>query len=348
MNFFYRATFGASRRRQGFTLVELLVVIAIIGVLVALLLPAVQAAREAARRTSCTNNLKQLGLSMQNYHSAFKQFPPGSLGRDDPNYSAPANRPRFTPFLIFLLPYMEEGNKFAIYDRKVDWDKQIPTVMAQLRSPLPTFQCPSGEPQIMSETTVPGSAGQTFQDAKGNYGVNWGQFLYRDQIANGAPIDNDGSRGDHRRAPFAPDFGASIGQISDGASNTLAMMEMIQTPSEVGGVDRRARIWNHEPGCYNVTTFNPPNASPQTASDPNEPDGRDWSVCVDRPELGAYCKPLSTGGVNQMQLAARSQHSGGVLSAMCDGSTQFVANEIDLLIWRGLSTRDGDEVVTLP
>jgi prepilin-type N-terminal cleavage/methylation domain-containing protein len=340
---------GLDDRTSGFTLVELLVVIAIIGVLVALLLPAVQAAREAARRSSCTNNLKQLGLALQNYHSAMGRFPPGSLGRDDPNYPAPAatNRPRFTPFLVFTLPYLEEGNKFAIYDDKLDWDRQLPAVMDQLRSPLPTYQCPSDEPRIMSETTAPGTGGQTFQDAKGNYGVNWGQFLYRDQIANGAPIDNSGAGGDRRRAPFAADYGASIGEISDGTSNTLAMMEMTQTPSEAGAVDRRARIWNHEPGCYNITTFNLPNATPQTAADATSPDGRDWSVCVDRPEIGAYCRPMGVGAVEQMQLGARSQHAGGVIAAMCDGSTQFVANDIDLQIWRGLSTRDGEEIVSL-
>ncbi|HMO84426.1 MAG TPA: DUF1559 domain-containing protein [Lacipirellulaceae bacterium] len=340
----------ARRAGSGFTLVELLVVIAIIGVLVALLLPAIQAAREAARRTQCANNLKQLGVALQNYHAAFGRFPPGSLGRDDPNYPAPVNvnRPRFTPFLLFTLPYLEEGNKFALYDRTRDWNQQEMSVMDQLRTPLPTYQCPTDERHVMQQTTVPGSLSQQFQDAKGNYGVNWGQFWYRDQIANGAPVDNTGLLGDHRRAPFGPDFGATIGQITDGTSNTLAMMEMIQTPSTEGAVDRRARIWNHEPGCYNITTFNAPNQAPQTAADQFSPDGRDWTVCVDRPELGAHCKNLSTGAVDQMQLASRSRHPGGVQVVMCDASTHFINEGIDLLVWRGLSTRDGEEAVQLP
>jgi prepilin-type N-terminal cleavage/methylation domain-containing protein len=333
---------------RGFTLVELLVVIAIIGVLVALLLPAIQAAREAARRSSCTNNLRQLGIALQNYHSANNKFPPGSLGRDDPNYGPGVTRPRFTPFLIFTLPYLEEGNKFAIYDQKVDWDKQALSVMEQLRLPLPTYQCPSDESRIMSETTAPGSGGAQFQDAKGSYGVNWGQFLYRDQMANGTPVDNSGALGDHRRSPFGPDFGASIGQISDGTSNTLAMMEMIQAPSEVGAVDRRARIWNHEPGCYNISTFNLPNSSAVSGAGSYEPDGRDWSVCVDSPELSIPCKSIGVSTVNDMQLAARSRHSGGVEVLMCDSSVHFVTDGIDLVIWRGLSSRDGEETIQLP
>jgi len=328
--------------------VELLVVIAIIGILVALLLPAIQVAREAARRSSCRNNLRQLGVAIHNYESSYKKLPPGSMGRDDPRYSPTRPRPPYKPFLYFTLPYLEEGNKFAIYDPKTDWNQQPVVVLEQLRSPLPTYQCPSDHTQIMEQTTVPGSVSQLFQDAKGNYGVNWGQFWYWDQIANGAPVDSTGAFGDHRRSPFASDFGAKFSQITDGTSNTLALMEIVQTPSSVGAVDRRARIWNHEPGCSNVTTFNPPNSMPFSAADQLSPDGRDWSVCVDTPDVGVPCKNVGVSAVDRMQLAARSRHPGGVHVLMCDSSVHFVADEIDLVVWRGLSTRDGGESVALP
>src|SRR5262245_12705852 len=101
--------------RRGFTLVELLVVIAIIGILIALLLPAVQAAREGGRRTSCTNNLRQLSLAVQNFHSARKHFPPGYLGNlNVAQLPPPENEDQFTGYIPFILPYMEGRN---IYER---------------------------------------------------------------------------------------------------------------------------------------------------------------------------------------------------------------------------------------
>jgi prepilin-type N-terminal cleavage/methylation domain-containing protein len=136
---------------RGFTLVELLVVIAIIGILIALLLPAVQAAREAARRTSCTNNLKQIGLAAQNYHSARKCFPPGHLSNLDlTQLPPPENQDQYTGYIPFLLPYMEGR---TIYERiepvvvNVDrraqgwWMFPGASTMAEVR--IPEVTCPT-------------------------------------------------------------------------------------------------------------------------------------------------------------------------------------------------------------
>src|SRR5207253_9703114 len=99
------------RRTTGFTLVELLVVIAIIGVLVALLLPAVQAAREAARRMQCSNNLKQIGIALHSHHDNMKVFPPGQI------HTTTSGEPYKTTWGIDLLPYLEQGNPDSRYDK---------------------------------------------------------------------------------------------------------------------------------------------------------------------------------------------------------------------------------------
>ncbi len=315
----------------GFTLVELLVVIAIIGILVALLLPAVQAAREAARRSSCSNNMKQLGLATLNYESTFKRLPPGNLGHRD-------SKPK-TPHLVNLLPFLEEGNKFALYNRDVDWNLQPLTVLEALRSALPTYQCPSDEGQVMLE--VDGTAATNsaaFNDHKGNYGVNWGQFAYLDQFDQGVVGENTNinSANDHRRAPYGMSWGARLGQITDGTSNTFNMLEMLQAPSEAGQVDRRARIWNHMPGCYQISTTNLPNADQGDATSP----------CVDRPDLDLPCRTVGTE--NNMYITSRSRHSGGVQAGMCDGSVRFVTEDVDTVAWKGASSIDGGEVTTLP
>jgi len=334
--------------RTAFTLVELLVVIAIIGVLVALLLPAIQAAREAARRSQCTNNMRQMGIALQNYHSANKKFPPGNLGHRNPN-NVPQPRTNntpgspgfipFTPHLIFMLPYLEEGARFNLYNRKIDWNKQPVSVLEQLSSPLPTYQCPSDEGQRM--LAVDGNDGtnsDAFDDHKGNYGVNWGSWEYLDQYDQSimpSATNNVNTLDDNRRAPFAVGWGAKISQITDGTSNTFAMMEMLQTPSEEGAVDRRGRIWNHVPGCYQITTFLQPNSQDQ-----------DISVCVDLKDINLPCKKSFTE--NLMRLGSRSRHPGGVLVVLCDGSAHLVNDSIEPLIWKSLSSIDGGEIAQLP
>lgn len=336
-------------RRCGFTLVELLVVIAIIGVLVALLLPAIQAAREAARRSQCTNNMRQLGIALQNYHSANKRFPPGDLGYRTPGdirINRPSNMspadPKFVPFtphIVFMMPFLEEGNRFNLYNRKADWDKQDLAILDSIGSPLPTYQCPTDEGQRM-EATLGGPAGSVnFKDHKGNYGVCWGSFAFLDQfdqsVYPGQTNQNAFTADDHYRAPFGTGWGARIGQISDGTSNTLAMLEMIQAPSEEGAVDRRARIWNHVSGTYQISTQLPPNSS-----------DRDRTICANRPELGLPC--TNSGVENTAFISSRSRHPGIVNVVMCDASVQSITDDIEPNLWKNLSTIDEGNVTTLP
>ncbi len=329
----------------GFTLVELLVVIAIIGVLIALLLPAVQAAREAARRSQCTNNMRQLGIALQNYHSANKKFPPGNQERTTqfPNVAK-------TPHVVFMLPYLEENTRFAIYDRKLDWNRQPVPVLEELRSPLPSYQCPSSEQYAMIQTSGDPTNSDDFNDSKGSYGVNWGMYRYdlqydfrvlgRDKAGDASTLPDM-----RQRAPFAQNFGAKLGQITDGSSHTLAMMEMLQAPSEGEGVDRRGRIWNHIRGCYQISTALTPNGT--TTLDGESVSVGDRTVCVNRPEIDLPCEnptdnPLLT------HIGSRSGHPGGVHATMCDASAHFVNDDIDQLLWMKLSSRDGSEVAQLP
>ncbi len=159
------------KRNRGFTLVELLAVIAIVGILVGLLLPAVQ----AARRMQCTNNLKQLGLSVLNHESAFKKFPIGTTGRSLPTGSYANANPRVA-FISRVLPYIEQGNIASIYDLTVNFNHAN---NAQARSQkLPFMQCPSDQTNDPWTGTL---------DYKGNCGVNWGRWSF---INQGGPATN--------------------------------------------------------------------------------------------------------------------------------------------------------------
>ncbi len=325
------------KQRNGFTLVELLVVIAIIGVLVALLLPAVQKARAAAQRISCTSSLRQIGLAILNYESANRKLPPG-LVRQPEGASGAGPDKLYHPFVVFTLPYLEEGAKFSLYDFNVSWNQQPVEVLRQLRSPLPTYSCPSDTQRFMLQTSGDSTNSAAFEDAKGNYGVNWGSLEYGDQYDDifftGTPAAPTAKK-DRRRAPFDENYGARIAQITDGTSKTFAMMEMIQAPSEPGGgVDRRGRIWNHISGTYQLTTRFGPNSAESNS---------DRGVCVSRPGEDLPC--LSSGVENRMYLTSRSRHDGGVNIVRCDNSTTFISNDIDLAVWKGQSTRNGKEVV---
>ncbi|QDU90807.1 Type II secretion system protein G precursor [Pirellulimonas nuda] len=334
----------ADIHQAGFTLVELLVVIAIIGILVALLLPAVQAAREAARRSQCTNNLKQLGIALHNYESSNKRLPPGNLGYDAKatTLTRLVDHPTevATAFVPFILPYLEESALFAQYDFKQSTQDQYAVANSPVGQKLAAFQCPSDESQNASACVA--GAGI---DWKGNYGINWGAWRQICQIPQAPSTDaphpdcnvgppNPLASATLRVAPFHLSFGARLAQVTDGTSKTLAMMEMNQPPGDTE-CDRRARIWCEKGGCGNITTFLSPNSSA-----PDEGNCREYEHAPCN-RLGANNQASNT----QSYTSSRSRHPGGVMALLCDASVQFVADDIDLPVWQALSTMNRGEVV---
>ena len=191
---------GGSRGRVGFTLVELLVVIAIIGILIGMLLPAVQSVRAAARRLSCANQIRQMGLALHNYESANQKFPPGQ------DFSS-----RGFGWSAFILPFMEQGNAAGMLDLTVSlWDAPNNTVVSTV---FDGALCPSDD----TTDTVWGIApGDVKQIAKSNY------------VGSGGIFDNS-FRGGDQPGPgvFARDSITTIGEMSDGTSNTIMLGEAI-------------------------------------------------------------------------------------------------------------------------
>jgi prepilin-type N-terminal cleavage/methylation domain-containing protein/prepilin-type processing-associated H-X9-DG protein len=332
------ASTSRRRRSAGFTLVELLVVIAIIGVLVALLLPAVQAAREAARRSQCLNNMKQLGLAMQLHHDAYG-FLPVEINRQP---SDPKHR---SQLYIQLLPFIEGSTIKAAYNFSVSSTNSAN--LALLSRFEPVLACPSDESQIQ----VAGGS-DNGGDRKANYGVNFGFGTYGElvnDVSRRGPfwanpgIPNNDARKEYWR--FGTEAGATgkqqdtsgqeinFKQISDGTSNTFLNLEMLQLPSyDANENDRRGRIWVWGAGAYQITTRMSPNSS-----------GEDVTLCTTLNNHLAPCVRKKGANEAEFTVASRSQHSGGVNASKCDGSVEFVSDSVDLNVWRTQSTMAADD-----
>lgn len=336
---------GKSNNNRGFTLVELLVVIAIIGILVALLLPAVQAARAAARRLNCQNNMKQLGLAALNYESAQGALPPGIVLSKDYRWSAQAR----------LLPYLEQGNFFERIDLQQDY--HLLGIDGQLYSSedealnagilkaerIEALMCPSEERDEV-RLDEQGRA----RDYPLNYGMNRGVWLVYDPSGQLKP---EGALDPNRPSKFK--------QFTDGLSNTLLLAEV------------RAYTSYHRDGEHSDTT--PPNSPaaicslsndgrnpPRTSGHSEWIDGRvhqSGFTAAFTPNTNVMCDGVENidwvstregvnGGKTFAAVTARSYHASAVNVAMADGSVHTISDDIELLVWRSMATRAGGETLT--
>lgn len=327
---------GRASRHPGFTLVELLVVIAIIGILIALLLPAVQAARAAARRASCTNNLKQIGIALHNYHTVHNKFPMG----------LPMYNRAFSP-LAQLLPYAEQG---AIFDDLINFNHSPIELGPPFTDPLwvrnleasatavSMFNCPSDRIEVEGAQYTDPSTGVVYQYAGTNYAGCTGSGV----PGQGWLADADG--------PFMQSRALGMRDLTDGSSNTVMFSEILKG----GGAGSEGT----DPQEYYKLVPGPPSfpihltaggcaGSPVWAGDR----GQRW--IAGRYSEGLYNHyytpnsetPDCVDGVGGAAwTAARSRHPGGVNALLGDGSTRFVAETVDEQIWRAVATRSGGEV----
>jgi prepilin-type N-terminal cleavage/methylation domain-containing protein/prepilin-type processing-associated H-X9-DG protein len=319
---FHRRTF--QQQSAGFTLVELLVVITIIGILIALLLPAVQAAREAARRMQCSNNMKQIGVALHNYHSVYNQFPAGGGG----DYAGP----EWPHALYRLLPFMEQLPRYdamqVAYKTRVNpWDNSSPTAWANVpQTPMSQYLCPSdGMGGLMkgvlgTNMTAPNRVQLYIVNYIGIFSGLNEDDAYKD--GHGDPTFNL-----NYRAVFAFNRGASINEIKDGTSCTLAFAEYLTgTPDDLRG-------WPYTgwPAMQFLFVANTPNSG--------IPDGLlDYPHFCENAQrnLPEANLPCVISAPNNTSCAARSRHPDGVNALLCDGSAQFFNDSIDVNLWRSL------------
>lgn len=296
--------------RRGFTLVELLVVIAIIGVLISLLLPAVQQAREAARRMHCTNNLKQIGLGLHNFHDVNGHFPPGSLSNTGSRWGSPE-----WPYMLhFILPYLEQGayhERLNNYTNAMAWG--IPATHAQWQYlhnlPLDAFQCPS------ATETGPKEITGGLRLANSNYlgifsGTNDGESFSDANTLQRGLFSVTTEKKARRMA-----------DVTDGLSNTMIVAEYISgTDKDVRGCFITARA-----GCQFLQARNTPNSS---ISD----ELFDYDSGRFCPANDPFCVPVGNGDTNHA--TSRSRHPVGVNFLRGDGSVSFASDSTSLTIWQ--------------
>ncbi len=326
-------------RRKAFTLVELLVVIAIIGVLVALLLPAIQTAREAARRSSCSNNLRQTGLALQNYHDTFKTFPPsGFYGRPSTTGAPPQLNYHHT-WVTAILPFLEQNPLYnAINFNLPAYDQQINItgVNVPLQSvEVPTMRCPSDAGYKNGEQSQ--TWGFSVTNYVGSEGYHW--WPTAGIGVGGRP--GIGTYGDYSGL-FAPTRANGLRDVTDGSSNTVAVAESDSYSFccgnwDLGGSGRR-RLRGGEavfrtPLIFAAHAGIVANEGGQLYQELDG--GSKTSGSFFRSSPYTYCPTFLTAAAIQADWqAASSVHSGGIVQfCRCDGSVSNVSKSLNVGVW---------------
>jgi prepilin-type N-terminal cleavage/methylation domain-containing protein len=309
--------------RRGFTLVELLVVIAIIGILVALLLPAVQSAREAARRLQCSNNLKQLALALANYEVARQTYPPGAFWAYHPD-----SNPIKGSILLHLLPFIEQQNLYDQFDFKLfNLEKQTtPRTFADLEGTLiPGFQCPSDDHPKKYGTR-----------ALSNYGASRGPTRVENNPAsacshpfhafatNSSSDDVKNIPGPFTRMGVVSDVATRIGDVTDGLSNTLFFGE-VRPKCSAHFSAGWARSNNGNGYCTTIIPLN-------------------YDSC-DRTGTKPACNRYDNWNT---EVGFKSSHTGGVMCLLGDSSVHFLPDTIDHPTLQYLGGKADGKVFKLP
>ena len=325
-------------RPRGFTLIELLMVIAIIAILIALLLPAVQQAREAARRTQCRNNLKQLGLALHNYHDAHKVFPPGSVGSNTSLYTC--------SWLVLILPYVDQATVYNKYNFVSYGGYTVNNAM--LRGVvIPGFRCPtnslpdgmsvySNSPDVMIPDYV-GITGAVMPDGSSAGGSSAVRTMTYGHIASNGTL--------------VPNARINMAKLVDGSSNTFMVGEQCKRwVTSAGGsyisYDMRGGYYfGFAMGAYSNTVGIP--------ADGWSGDMPSCMVTTIKHPVGHNIPSSTTSdgimnsagaGYRSQNVGVGSDHAGGVHMLRCDGSVQFVSENVSMQTFRNYCIRDDGNV----
>jgi len=295
--------------RLGFTLVEVLVVIAVIGILIALLLPAVQAARETARRMQCSSHLKQIALALHNYHDSHKVFPPGGITLG----TAVDRPPSLTNWAICLLPYLEQEPLHDTYDQSMP--NEAPENRATRESSVSIYLCPTDldtDQLVVPAWGTPRDAGCSY--ARGSYRCvagradrhpNWWDCKQVEWPTGMNPLPN-GWRGVLHHVGTGGLVCERFASLQDGSSNTLAFGERHVNSERLN----RGTMWAATAVYYNMGTA--------------VPESRTLFVNYDE------CVAIDPPNDNECKRGWGSYHSGGINFAACDGSVHMLSRNIDM------------------
>jgi prepilin-type N-terminal cleavage/methylation domain-containing protein/prepilin-type processing-associated H-X9-DG protein len=309
------------RRRSAFTLIELLVVIAIIAILIALLVPAVQKVRAAAARVQCQNNLKQIGLALHNFHSAYKRFPGGC----DPNGFA---------VHCYLLPYLEQDPVYKTiqFNQSVDAPANQPLQYVV----VPVFLCPA------DPGTDPPSG--------------WAGNNYVGNIGSDLPFFAANNGVFYMTGRFQGGKGVRLTDIEDGTSNTAAFCERLRGDFDQGKLTPASDLINDGadysnlvgPGAVDIAMNDCRTRTLSFSNEFRSDYGGYWSKAW---HMTLYYHTAPPGDPScafvpdKASMVASSAHDGGVNLLLCDGSVRSVTNSVNIATWRALGTRSGNDLL---